>query len=186
MATLLDIGLFQSSGALFPFLFILVLTYAILAMTKLFGDNKAIYALIAFALAIMTIVSPIAVKTINKMAPWFVLLFIFSIFVILAFMTFGVEQSTIKKIITGDGHSSTFFYWVIALALIIGVGSLASVFSEERGFQALSEADGGNATAEPVQDEGTGFFATLFHPKVLGMALLLLIAMFTVRNLAGD
>lgn len=185
MVTPLDLGLLGHVGIIFPFLFIMVLTYAILSMTKVFGDNKGIYAFIAFALAVMTLFSPIAVKAINRMAPWFVLLFIFAIFFVLAFMIFGVEMKTITDIVKRD---TTAFYWIMALCVIIGIGSVTSVVSEEKGFRALSEIESGNATAAPAPEpnEDVGFFQTIFHPKVLGMALLLLIAMFTVKNLASN
>ena len=63
-----------------------------------------------------------------------------------------------------------------------------SVVSEEKQFTAL--AAGGNVSAAQAaaargEAETVGFWATLFHPKVLGLALILLIAMFTIQKLAG-
>ncbi|HSU72959.1 MAG TPA: hypothetical protein VLJ21_03870 [Candidatus Binatia bacterium] len=185
MATPLDLGLLAHVSSIFPFLFVLVLVYAILSGTKIFGDNKGIYAFIAFVLAVMTLFSPLAVKSIDRMAPWFVLLFIFGIFFVLAFMVFGVEMKTITDVVKKD---STVFYWILAIVLIIGIGSVTSVVSEEKGFKSLSQIESGNETVAPTPagQENVGFFQTLFHPKVLGMALLLLIAMFTVRHLASN
>lgn len=181
MATPLDIGLLQNVGIIFPFLLVLVFAYAILTKTAVLGkDAHGINAFVAFCLAVATLFSPVAVKTIQLMSPWFVLLFVFIVFLLLGFQTLGVEESTIKSIIKSSEHGDTIFYWMIALIAVIGLGSLASVISSEHGFKALSEA---NESVVPSSDEDVGFFQTLFNAKVLGMILLLLIALFTVRNL---
>jgi hypothetical protein len=183
MATPLDISIIGSVGNLFPFLLVLVITYGVLAKVQIFGDNKGAYGIIAFVLAIATMFSPIALKTIDKMAPWFVLLFVFTIFLLVAFQAFGVKSETITDIVTKSDSSGTFFWWMLALILIITLGSLASVISEEKGFKSLAE-DEANQAAQQGDSEEVGFFQTLFHPKILGMMLLFLIALFTIRALA--
>lgn len=182
MVTLLDIGLLQRFEVIFPFLFVLVLLYAILSRMTWFKDTQAVAFLIAFALAVMTLMSSIAVKTINRMAPWFVLLVVFGVFFILAYVSFGVKEGTIEDVLTKSEHSGTFAWWVLALMLIIGFGSLATTVSEEIGFRTLAAEEGAAAPGTP---EPIGFWATIFHPKILGLVLILLIAMFTVMKLAG-
>lgn len=182
MVTPLDVGLLQRFDIVFPFLFVLVIIYAILARTEWLKDKQLVAFLIAFTLAVMTLFSRIAVKTINRMAPWFVLLVIFGVLFILAYHAFGIREKTIMDVLTSKEHGSTFANWVIALMLIIGIGSLAQVVSEEVGFQKLVE---GEAPPQPGVAEPIGFWATIFHPKVLGFALIMLIAMFTVSKLAG-
>lgn len=181
MATPLDIGLLENVGIIFPFLLVIVFVYAVLTKTQVLGkDAHGLNAFIAFCLGIATLFSPIAVKTIQLMAPWFVLLVVFIIFLLLSFQTLGVEEGTIKSIIKSSEHGDTIFYWMIALIAVIGLGSLASVISTEHGFKALSEE---NQTTTERGSEDVGFFQTLFNAKVLGMILLLLVALFTVRNL---
>jgi hypothetical protein len=183
MATPLDFGLLANFASLFPFLFVTVGTYAILAKLEPFGkDQRGVYAFLAFILGVMTLFSPIAIKTINRMAPWFVLLMIFSLFLLMAFKMFGVTDANITGIITSSEHGDTFFYWVIFLVLAIGIGSLTSVVSEEKGFTKLGSNETG-AQPEPGEEQ-VGFVQTIVHPKVLGMILLLLVATFTVRNLS--
>ncbi len=180
MATPLDFGLLKSFSSLFPFLLVTVTVFAVLCKLAPFKDQKGIYAFIAFILGVMTLFSPIAIKTVNRMAPWFVLFFIFSIFVLLAFQVFGISEATIGSVITSSEHGDTFFYWVIAMVLVIGVGSLTSVISEEKGFTSNST----EVEPEVKGEESVGFVQTIVHPKVLGMILLLLVAAFTVRNLS--
>ena len=184
MATPLDIGLLQKFDVIFPFLLVLVVVYVVITRWTYFKDNQAIAFIIAFALAVLTLFNPIVVKTINMMAPWFVLLFIFMLLVFMAYTAFGIKEKTIIDTITTGKYANDFGYWVLALVLIIGIGSLTTVISEETGFTGLSE-EGENITVvqgEPV--EASGFWETLFHPKVLGLAVLLLIAMFTIQKLS--
>ncbi len=184
MATPLDFGLLQKFGVIWPFLFILVLIYAILSRIEAFKEKPWVVIMISAALAFMTMFSRVAVRTINMMAPWFVLVFIFFIFILIAYQAFGIKEQTILETITGKEHGKAFFNWVLALALIIGLGSLATVISEERGFLSLTQEEA-MAAGEPVGMEASGFFSTITHPKVLGMAAVLLIAIFTVQRLAA-
>jgi hypothetical protein len=185
MATPLDIGLLQKFDVIFPFIFVLVIVYAVLTRTEWMKDKQAIAFLLAFVLAVMTLFSNIAVKTINRMAPWVVLLIVFGILVIVAYQAMGIKEGTVLDVLTKSEYRHTFAWWMLSLMLIIGFGSLSSVVSEEKGFTEL--AAGENATAAEARGaaEEVGFWATIFHPKVLGLALILLIAMFTISKLAG-
>jgi len=184
MATILDIGLIKGISGLFPFLLVLVLSYAVLNNMKPFKDNPAFAALAAVCFAFMTLLFPLVHKTIMMMSPWFMLFLVFSIFTLIAFQAFGVESSTIVEVVTGKTpgeFGGSFFWWVIGIMLLIALGSLSQVISTERGFTALT-AEG--IAAEEVVDPGSEtatFFGTITHPKVLGMALVFLIGLFTVK-----
>jgi hypothetical protein len=184
MATPLDIGLLQKFDVIFPFLFVLVIVYALLARTEWMKEKQGMAFLVAFVLAVMTLFSSIAVKTINRMAPWFVLLVIFIVILLLAYQSLGIKEESILNIVTGKTYGGTISYWVLALVLIITIGSLTSVVSEEKQFTTLSAGE--NATQIAAQGEQVGFWATLFHPKVLGLALILMIAMFTINKLSAS
>lgn len=182
MATPLDVGLLQKFDIIFPFIFVLVIVYAVLARTEWFKEKQAVAFILAFLLAVMTLFSSIAVKTINRMAPWFILLVVFGILLILAYQAMGVSEKRVLEVLTGKEYGGTFAWWVLALMLIIGLGSLSAVVSEEKQFTRLAAGENVTVTGEA---EEVGFWATLFHPKVLGLALILLIAMFTIQKLAG-
>jgi cytosine/uracil/thiamine/allantoin permease len=183
MATPLDVGLLQKFDIIFPFIFVLVIVYAFLTRTEWFKEKQGIALMIAFVLGVMTLFSSIAIKTINKMAPWFILLIVFAILLILAYQAMGVGEKTILDVITSKEHGTTIAWWVLSLMLMIGLGSLSAVVSEEVKFTQLAEGE--NATIITGEGEQVGFWATLFHPKVLGLALILLIAMFTIQKLAA-
>ncbi|MEK6823081.1 MAG: hypothetical protein AABY13_04580, partial [Nanoarchaeota archaeon] len=65
-----------------------------------------------------------------------------------------------------------------------------SVVSDEKKFATLREGETGvdqptvQLTESEQLTEEVGFFNTITHPKVLGMMLVLLIAFFTIANLA--
>lgn len=188
MATPLDIGLLQKFDIVFPFILVLVVVYAVLARTEIFKEKQGIAFLLGFVMAVMTLFSSIAIKTINRMAPWVVLLIVFCILLLVAYQAMGIGEGKVIEVITGKEYGNTFAYWMLALLLIIALGSLTSVVSEEKQFTAL--AAGGNMTAAQAaaargESEEVGFWGTLFHPKVLGLALILLIAMFTIQKLAS-
>ncbi len=185
MATPLDIGLLQKFDVIFPFLLIIVLGYVVLTRISWFKENHAIALVISFALAVLTIFNPVVVKTINMMAPWFVLVFIFMLLVFMAYTAFGIKEETILQTITSTEYGKDFGYWVLAIVLIIGIGSLTTVISEEKGFTPLTTDGNVTIVPEGATTEEAGFWQTLFHPKVLGLALILLIAMFTIQRLTA-
>jgi len=182
MATPLDIGLIAKFDLIFPFILVLVVTYAFLAKVGWFKEKQAIAFIIAFLLAIMTLTSPIAIRTINMMAPWFILFLTFGIFLLISYQALGVPEKTITEVLTNSAYSKQITWWIIAIAVIIGVGSLATVISQREGFVSKIEP-GSQAGIAPTEE--IGFWRTIVHPKVLGAALIFLIAMFTISRLAG-
>ena len=176
MATPLDVTALKQFSGIFPFLLTLVLVYAILSMTAWFKENKTWAAIIAIITAFMTLLSPIAIKTINLMAPWFILFIIFAILFILAFMVFGFDQKAITDFVAGGDYGVG--TWIMSIMLIIGIGSLVFVVNEEKGFADLAA---GNETGAAPKSQQYGFWQTLFHPKILGMALVLMVGYFTIK-----
>ena len=181
MVSPLDISALKQFSGIFPFLFVLVLVYAILSQTSWFKEKQGMAALIALIAAFMTLLSNIAIKTINLMAPWFVLFMIFVILFILAFMVFGYDIKTITDFVTSGEFGIGM--WVMTIMIIIGLGSLVAVVNEEVGFKKLTEGNVSMAW-EQTEEEQYGFWQTIFHPKILGMVLVLLIAYFSVRQIA--
>lgn len=185
MATPLDVGLVNNFSIIFPFLLVLVVIYGVASFTKLFGDNKTMHALIALVLAISLMFSDTAREVINVMAPWFVLLFIFTVFMILAFKVFGTSNEDIMGVLKNK-EFNYIIWWVASIAIVIGLGSLSYVtFGEGQTPEAAGLV--GNVTYEgDVSGKGTNaFFKVITHPKILGLALILLIGAFTIQKLAG-
>lgn len=189
MATPLDVmkdsGLFD---VVFPFIFIFAIVYGVLSYTKVFGEEKkGIYGAIAAVLAFMSLFSDVVIETINRSAPWFVLFIIFIVFVMIGFMVLGTKEADIMGVLKNPEYNFV-NWWIVAIVLIIVVGSLSQVIAEKKGgyppygpgsniSEAADIADG-----ELPQQE-SDFWKTLFHPKVLGFIAIMLIAYFTISKL---
>ncbi len=194
MATPLDTSLMSHFEVIFPFLFILVISYAILSSIKVFGDNKGIKLLLSFLLGVSMLFSTIARETINMAAPWFVLLFVFIIFALIAYMALGAEAKDIHGVLTG-GNYRYINFWVLGIIVIIIFGSLTSVISKHGGIGnkldtgssgSAATTASGNASQIPASEQESEFWSTLFHPKVLGFLLIMLVAFFTMNRLVKE
>lgn len=170
MATFLDISLLQSFDIIFPFLLVAALSYGFLSFSKVFGDNHVVQGVISFVLGMMVLFSPMALQIINTMAPWFIIVFVFFLFMIMTYKLFGPEVNVAAWV-----QSSAAFYLILTIVLIIGIGSVTSVVFKEGGLSTGTTGTEGTPSA---------FWSTLFHPKVLGLALILLIAVFTIQQLS--
>jgi len=187
MVTPLDIGLLKSFQIIFPFLFVFCVVYALLTYSKFLGENRALQAMIAVVLAFMSLFSDIVVETINTSAPWFVLLIIFMVFLILGFMIIGAREADIMAVIKNPEYSFI-SWWIIALVIIIVIGSLSHTIAERKGGYP-PYAPGVNATLEEGEElaaQESAFWQTIFHPKILGLFVIMLIAFFTVSKLTSQ
>lgn len=183
MATLLDLTALEHFSSIFSFLFVLVIVFGILSYSKFLGENKSIHALIALFLAIMTLFSDTVVQSINKMAPWFVLLFVFILFMLMAFKVFGTSDADIMGVLK-DSQYAYIIWWIAAIGIIIAVGSLTSVvWGGDQGMPVYNES---SPDSDVGSTGGSAFFGTLFHPKVLGAVFVLLVAVFAIQKLTAS
>jgi|GEM_PF-776186 len=197
MATPLDIGLLQHFDVIFPMLFVFTITYAFLNKFNVLGEKKDAWnAMVALAFAMMVLVSPIAVKTVFRAAPQFALLMVMIFFLVFAFKSFGVSDTTITDAIQSESRS---FIKATFIFIIVGIVAMAlmSAISEEQGFQSLTEAkndaqatisDGSSSTTTSgggALTEQQELFKTIFHPKVLGLVAIILVMTFAAALLAG-
>lgn len=106
----IDISGLEFFMPIFGFLFVFVIVYALLAKTKLLGDNKFINLLISFIVAIIfSIVSPVQ-KYVQTVTPWFVVLVIALFFILIII---GLSQQKLGEIM------KPWFVWVFIVALIL-------------------------------------------------------------------
>ena len=170
MATPLDITALRHFEGVFPFLFVLVIGYAVLSRLDWFKDKQGLAAIVALLLSVMTLLSPIAIRTVQLMAPWVVVFIIFIVIIMLTYMAIGLKSDEIAKFISDDKFGTSL--WITTILLIIAGGSLYAVWTEETGGFDELRADSGDKE---------NLFNTLFHPNMLGLVLVLLISMMTIR-----
>ncbi|TKJ17571.1 hypothetical protein CEE44_03490 [Candidatus Woesearchaeota archaeon B3_Woes] len=179
MATFLDMGLLNKFELIFPFLFILVIVWGILSYSKFLGDNKFVHSLVALLLALVVLFSDASREIINLFAPWFVIIFIFVVFILISVKMFGATDSEIAEAMAGKYN---WIAWTLgSIFLLIFILSIINVRvwdeDTEDSASMIKEGDAGKGGLG-------GFFATLRHPSVLGMLLILFIATFTIQKLS--
>jgi len=190
MATFLDITLLEKFSIIFPFLLAFVVVYGVLSTTKILGSNKTLQSFFAIIVAFFTFFSPAVRAIINRMAPWFILLFIFVIFLIMVFKAYGATDDDILGQLRHPRYGNQIVWFFIAMILIITIGSVTSVTmrSSDKGLRPVSmnitTAEGVTTTTD-ITKEKSVFWDTLLHPKVLGLIAILLIANFTISRLAS-
>lgn len=186
MATFLDISLLQSVDVIFPALFVFAIVFSILFKTKIIGDSTGINAIIAIVAAFMTLLSRTFVDLINYIIPWFVVLIIFFLLLLLIFRVFGAEEKDIRTYMMEDRSVG---WIIIAISLLIIVAGFAHVFGQDLTNAAFNAGTQNESVAQG--DVAGGDFqqsvtATLFNPKLLGVIMVFVIAIFAVALLTGQ
>lgn len=187
MATFLDIGILQHFSSIFTFILVYIIIYGTLEVNSPFGkDKKGLHALIALAISFIIIVSKIAMFIIGYMTPWFVVLFLFIFFILFAVRMFGSSD----KDITGILKNRSVYPIIIVFVVIIIISSLSAAFGQQLLEKNTDEELDDNGEAVVIEDgktpsTSTNSFSenlvnTLFHPKVLGMIVILLIGLFAL------
>lgn len=184
MATILDIGLFESFNTIFPVLLVFALVYAILQKTNMLGEGKnTLNAFIAIIVAFLVLLSKTVINVINYMTPWFVIVLIFTLLLLLLYQTLGVTDKSIGEFVTKDSTIKWAIFGVGAVILLAALGNeLGQTIGPYLSGETVNATEGGVATASWSQN----LTATLFNPKILGLIFLFTIAIFAVAFLSGD
>ncbi len=181
MATFLDIGLVENFSIIFYLIFIFVLLYAILSLTKILGENKNLNAMLALALSLILALSGPTRELISFITPTFFVFIFFAFFAVLIYRFMGASDKDVSEIM---GTKSGTRWFILIIVLIIILSSLGKVF-----FTRSTTVSSDNATlAVNASDVGTvgqsALTATLTHPKVLGLVLILFIGAYAMQYLS--
>lgn len=177
MVTFLETGLINYFAIIFPALLVFAVVFALLEKTKILGENKGINAIIAIVLAFIVMLSANIAEVINFMAPWFIVLLIFILLLLMIYKMMGATDQNLTNVITEYKG----IQWTIAiLGIIIAIAAISNVYGPE--LVPLTAED--NETTE--EGFGTEVGKIFFHPKVLGLLLVFLIAVFTVLLLTRE
>lgn len=180
MATIFDLGLLDFFMPAVVFFLVLVIVWALLEKTKFFGDNHFANMLIAVCLAVLFIIIPEVRTIVALTTPWFVILFLFLFLLILSFLFMGVSPERIAGVFGGGGpvQKNLTVIWAI---IIISLAIFGYAFTQVYGEQVRSIT-----SAEDGSDLTTSIGQIIFTPKVLSMLLIIIIAGFAVRFIAGQ
>ena len=190
MASFINIELLSNASFAFSFILVWIIMYALLSFTKFLEAQNSLRGLLAAVVAILVLLAPPVLVVVQLIVPWFALLFIFISFVLLGLMMFGIDKDQIKKYVSAssDGGNNTVQLWVIIVSLIIFVSALGLVFFTPQSADATDTTEtviAEDGTVTTVGSRGPGAVeAIFFHPKVLGMLFIMLLATFACVQLA--
>lgn len=183
MANPLDLGLLDSLSVIFSMLLVFAIVYGVLAKSKVFGDNNGLHAIVGLVSALFLAFSPGVSQVIMTMVPWFVMMFIFFLLLLQFFSFMGVNENFLLENLKKDKSIVT---WVMIISFVILISSLGSVYFSGDSDSVANLDEDGFEPAGDVGDTGSGaLFATLFHPKVLGAIIVLLLGTFTIMMLTS-
>jgi len=178
MASLLDTSLLNQFSSVFVVLFIFTAGYAVLSFKGPFGTSKGINALLAFTMAIITLFVPDAIEVVKASVPWYIVMMIALMFVVLVSSSIG--SGIPKEVMTNIGG------WVLIISIVILIINIGLRLGQGAGpFLGNNVTNPDNVVAGGTGDVASGSFtqnfgATLFHPKVLALLLIMVIAAFSI------
>jgi len=182
MATFLDIGLLEHFSIIIYLLFIFVLLYALLSLTKVLGENKNLNAMLAFALSFILALSESTRDLIKFVTPTFFVFIFFIFFAILIYKFMGASDKDVLSIMGTQSGTRSF---ILIIILIIILTSLGKVFFAGQTAQDVNETTTVNASSVGTTGE-SALTATLTHPKVLGLVLILIIGAYAMFYLSAS
>ncbi len=196
MATVFDASILQHFTLLFSMILVMAIVYGILQFSNAFHASKGLHVLIAFMIGLLMILVPDVTAVLGTMIPWFTLLFIFIVLLLLVYRIFGASDELIASAL----KDRALVWVIIIIAVVIVLVSFSTVYG-----QRLLEQRVGGPPAEgtsvigslpgpasgTIGETGTPSFehnlaATFFHPKILGALFLLIIATITMAILAME
>lgn len=176
MASFLDMGILDYFAPAFVWLLVFGILFAILEKTKVFGEKSGINSLVAFSISILFLLTPDLVSIVKVITPWFTILFIFILMIVLLFLFVGVKETEIAGAFSERG-----MVWIILLiAFVIFFYALTQVYGAQ--IQTIY----GGADAGPDANISQQVGKILFHPRILGMVILLVIASQAVRFISSS
>ena len=192
MATFLETGALNYFSIIFPALLVFVIVYALLEKTKILGENKGLHAIAAIVAAFLVMLSGDIVQIINFGAPWFVLVFVFLVLLLLIYRFMGATEADLTKVIRTDKP----IQWTIFfIGLVIVIASISNIYGQRLLAQTEEYAVGENITVAEAreiiaEEEGLTYrselYKTFFSPKILGLIFIFLVATFTIALLTRE
>ena len=200
MATFLDVTLLSNVSVIFGFLLVWTLVYGVLSFSKAFELQQHIRALVALLAAFLTLFIPAILQVIMIIVPWFTLMLIFIVFVVITLMAVGITKENIASAMwssTGNGLAARNAIIIVGFIIVgaalgqaffegdgalVDVGTTSEVAATEN---AQGTPDGQVLQTGEVGSTGQGaLLATIFHPRMLGAIFVMLISLFAVLQLA--
>jgi len=164
MATFLDVTALENFSVIFVFLFVWLIVYAVLLYTRALGQNQFINVIIGLLFAFFVVISELATLIVKETAPVFAVVLVFVAIISIASGMFGTHLNV---------ESLKGLKWIVIVIFVITaiVGTMSIVRE--------------NIDVPERGEDFSKVSTVLFHPNMLGLILLFLVAVFTVGLLAA-
>ena len=212
MATVLDFSILSNLSVIFIFIAVFIGGWGLLSMIDIFGfkdeGRKKIYAVLAFALAFLVILSRPVLGLVAFSIPWFSVILFVAFFMLFFAKMFdpGLDTASLIK----DTRVYGFLIFFVGVVVLFALGGVfgQALLEQSTG---VSDADRITGVTTPVDSfvpadefvdqaprsiEGSvtppaasnsfaaNIVLTLFHPKILGMLFMMLLGTITILLLA--
>lgn len=193
MTVTLDYGVLGQLAGVFIWLLIFIVTYGLFSMIDPFKlkGGKGLYGLLAAVIAFMLVISNAFVAFFSFTLPWFAIL----IFVIFFLIFFGKVADPDGDLPDG-GPGPYIFIGLVVIIILFGLGNVFGDTVREAQQPSSSQADmsasptdtfipADQVPTQEAQSQPSTVASTLFHPNVLGMLFILLVAtaaVFTITR----
>lgn len=173
MASVLDIGILEYFTPVFVFLFVFAIVFAILEKTGILGKNKGMNSLVAFAMAVLFVLTPEMINLVYIALPWFAVLLISMVLLVLIFLFLGIKSDLISETASRSGVA----IFIIVVCFLIFLYALSEVYGPQ--VHSIYGDEQGAKSEESFVRNQIG--EIVFHPRSLGVAFILLVMAFAVR-----
>lgn len=184
MATFVDISIIQNFSTVFTFILVFVIIYGLLQTVKLLGEDKGgLHALIAVIIAFLVSISAGISTFVQTFTPWFTVIILVIFFILFAVKLFGVSND---DILAGFKKKNSILTWILILTAVIVLFSLGAGFGQktleegQTGGTTTSIATGNTTTPTDTGSFSQNLYNTLYHPKVLGLILIMLVVVLAM------
>lgn len=211
MVDIVDMSFFSNFGVIFTFLLVYAITYGIISYGKPLGKDisKGIGAMVALGVAVLVVMSPQVVSFIAFSIPWFLIIIFILFFIMFMMKLFTGPDADFSKFIFEQKRVVVWIVIAIFIVLLFAFGNSFGQQSLDKGNwdggdnsdqelsndetidsvdEFIGETGVGNAattgTSVATDDFSTNVVNTLVNPKVLGLILVLLVAVFAIFFLA--
>ena len=187
MATVLDVSLLGFLLPVFVFIFLLVVMFAILEKTKLFGEKaKTLNLMAAVCVAAISIFIGDMTKLISATIPWIIFIAIVMMF-IYAIFKFYDSGEEFWSIILGE----EVVFILVLLIVFIGITqvfeSTVSPYAIHEDSTVQKTVDGETVIVTASGEEtnpAKEAMKTIVHPRILGALFMLIITAISVKFLS--
>jgi len=186
MVTVLDVGLLGVFDIIFPVLLVFAILFSVLQKTAAITKNVSVNAIIAVSIAFLVLLSQTIIDMIKFMMPWFAVLILFLVLLLMVFKVFGAQDSDFWNAVKKD---STISWAILGIVVLIFVGAIGTTLGPSFLPATTGEIINTSTTIASGSVASGNFdqniMATFFNPKILGLVVIFGVAIFAVLMLSG-